>query len=106
MLPASAFFRHSNKRQKNSNPPLAFGSRPLDRGGEKSAAVSVLEANDVVLSEVASRLHLDDLERQAAGVLEAMLGAGRNVGRFVLGEQKRLLAARDPRGAAHHDPIL
>ena len=45
---------------------------------EGSAPVDILEAHDVVLAQVAARLHLDDLERHLAGVGQAV-AAGYNI---------------------------
>src|SRR5256714_14191037 len=42
--------------------------------------VAILEAHDVVFTEIRARLHLDDLERHRARVLDAMLHADRDVG--------------------------
>src|SRR4051812_26267876 len=70
------------------------------------AAVDVFEADDVVLAQVGAGLDFDDLERDLAGILEAVLGADRDIGGFVLGEEKGLLAASHPRGAAYDDPVL
>src|SRR5687768_8566564 len=70
------------------------------------AAVAVLEAHDVVLAEIRAGLHLDDVQRDLAGILDAVLRAERNVGRLILLEQERLLAARDARSAGDYDPML
>src|ERR1700730_15999689 len=74
--------------------------------GRPLASVTVLEAHDVVLAEVRTRLHLDDFERHDARVLNAVLDAHRDVGRLVLFEKEDLLAASDARGAGHHYPVL
>jgi hypothetical protein len=74
--------------------------------GHVLASVGVFESNDVILAEVAARLHLDDFERDLSGVLQAVFDAERDVGRLVLAEQDDLLAARHPGRAAHHDPVL
>lgn len=54
--------------------------RPLLR-----PSVCVLEAHDIVLAEVAPGLHLDDLERDFAGVREAVRLAKRDVRALILG---------------------
>ena len=74
--------------------------------GALAALVAVLEAHDVVLAEVAARLHLDELERQLARVLQPVLRPDRDVRRFVLRQEELVLAARDPRRAGDHDPVL
>src|SRR5579863_6888130 len=70
------------------------------------AAVTVLEAHDVVLAQVRPRLHLDDLEHYGARILYTVLHADRDIGRLILLEQEHLLAARDACGARHHHPVL
>src|SRR5258708_39259644 len=58
----------------------------FDRGAARhSPAVGVLEADDVVFAEIGAGLNLDDLQRQLARILQAVLGAGRDVGRLVFG---------------------
>src|SRR5215472_4966905 len=64
-------------------------------GGGPLASIDVLEAHDVVLAQVRAGLHLDDLERDHARVLDPVLHAYRDVGRLVLFEEKYLLTARD-----------
>src|SRR6185437_16937502 len=57
------------------------------------APVRVLEADDIVFAEIAAGLHLDEVERDLAGILEAMRRAQRDVGRLVLVEKNFLVAA-------------
>ena len=87
-------FNRRDSSQSTLQPDLAF------------AAIAVLEAHDVVLAEIGAGLHLDDVQRNLAGILDAMLRAERNVGRLILLEQERLLAARDARRAGDDDPVL
>src|SRR5262249_24121356 len=75
-------------------------------GASAGAAVRVLEADDVVLAEVAARLHLDDLEVYLAGVGQAVRLAQRDVGALVLAEQDLLVAAGHLGGAGDDDPVL
>ena len=63
-------------------------------------------ANDVVLAQVVPGLHLDELERSRARVLQPVSRARRDVRRLVRRDGEGLLAPRHPRGAAHHDPVL
>ena len=46
-----------------------------------SASVDVVEAHDVVLAEIAADLHLDQLERDLAGIGEPMNAADRDIDR-------------------------
>jgi hypothetical protein len=57
--------------------------RGYPRSFSTAPAVVILDADDVVLAEVASGLHLDDLEWFTAGILQAVIGAERHVDRFV-----------------------
>src|SRR5690348_5216570 len=70
------------------------------------ALVGVVDPDDVVLTEVGPGLHLDQLERHLAGVLQAVLLAELDVDGLVLGEQDHLVAAGHARRAAHDDPVL
>src|SRR5688572_2968216 len=74
--------------------------------GESRAAITVGHADDIVLSQIRSRLHLDQLERQLAGILQTMFGADRDVDRFVLAHDHAVLAALHDRGAMDHDPVF
>src|SRR5580658_11073952 len=57
-------------------------------------SVTVFEANDIVFTEVAARLHLDDVQGDLPGVLDAMTNPDRNVGGLVLLQQECFLAER------------
>ena len=76
------------------------------RRGGLAPAVAVLEADDVVFAEIAARLHLDQVQRDLAGILQPVRGAERDVGRLVLGQHHLLVAAADFGGALHDDPML
>src|SRR5215470_8445114 len=52
-------------------------------GGNSGPAVVVVEALDVVFAEVVARLHLDDVKRLGARVLQPMPGALGDVGRLI-----------------------
>src|SRR5687768_6375229 len=70
------------------------------------AAIPILEPNDVVFTEVGARLHLDDVQRDLSGVLDAVASADRNVGRFVFAQREDLVPTRDLRGARDYHPVL
>src|SRR6516164_11291365 len=80
--------------------------RPWVSGCRAFAPVDILETHDVVLAQVGAGLNLVDLERDHAGVLDAMLGPDGDVGRLVLLEQEHLLATGDARSPRHHHPVL
>ena len=48
--------------------------------------IAVLEADDIVLAEIAARLNLDQEERRLAGVLQPVFGADGDVRGLVLRE--------------------
>src|SRR5260370_20599842 len=68
--------------------------------------VPVLEADDVVLPEVGAGLDLDQIERLVGRILPPVLGAERDIRRFVLADLVDRLAAGDARLARHDDPVL
>src|SRR5262245_60094755 len=68
--------------------------------------VEVLEADNVVLPEVGAGLHLDEVQRHLARVLEAVLLADRDVRRLVLGDEVHVRAARHSCCARHDNPML
>src|SRR5579884_3365629 len=68
--------------------------------------VTILEPHDVVLAEVRARLHLDDVQRDLAGILDAVTDADRDVRRLILLEQEDLIAAGDACRAGDDDPVL
>src|SRR5512135_3117665 len=70
------------------------------------AAVTVFEADDVVLAEIGAGLDLDHLERHLARILEAVPRAERNEGGLVLRDEERLVSARHFRRTSHHHPML
>src|SRR5690349_13939240 len=74
--------------------------------GVRLAPVAVFEALDVVLAEIAARLHLDDEERHLARVLEPVPGSDGDVGGLVLVQEQRVVAARDLGAARDHHPVL
>ena len=53
------------------------------------AAVTVLEADDVVFAEIAAGLHFDQLQRLAADILQPVLGAQRDEGRFIFAAARK-----------------
>ena len=64
-----------------------------------ASAVVVFKPNDIVLTQVATRLHLDDLEWHGAGVGETVGFAQRDVGGLIFGQQDGLVAIGDFGGA-------
>src|SRR5688572_19424506 len=91
---------------RSSNGTFMVADTPSQSVPASLAAIGVIEADDVVLAEIAARLHLDDLQRFRPRVLDAMYGADRNVGGLVLGQREDIVAARNARRALHDDPML
>src|SRR6266481_3490671 len=70
------------------------------------ALVIVLDANDVVLAEIAAGLDFDQLQRNLAWIFHPMGRADRNIDRFVLMYGLDEFIDGHARRAAHHDPVL
>ena len=71
-----------------------------------TAAIDIIEADDIVLAQIAPRLHLDQFERDLAGIGQPMDGAQGDVGRFILVNDALLAVDRHLGGAAYHHPML
>src|SRR3981081_3125938 len=77
------------------------------RGCTASAApIDVVQADDVVLAEIAARLPLDQFERDPARIGEPMDRADRDVDRLVLMHGLDPLAAPDLGGAPAPPPVV
>ena len=68
---------------------------PLTKEGEAGwglgSTVTIFKANDIILAQVRTGLHLDELQRYLAGVLQSMNLPHRQVNRLVLGDQLHLV---------------
>src|SRR3546814_13653065 len=82
-----------------------FPYTTLFRSESLRAAVHVLVADDVVLTQVVAGLHFDQLQHLRAWVLQPVLRAKRDVGRLVGVQFKHVVVARHTRRAAAHDPV-
>src|SRR5580692_7225452 len=82
------------------------GYRAAPSSGLLATAIDILEADDVVLAEVAAGLHLDEFERDLARIGEPVNGADRDIGGLVLVQDLLVVADGDFRGAPHHHPML
>ena len=65
------------------------------------AVVPVLKPDDVLLTEVVPRLHLDGLQRRGAWNLEARSRSQGDESRLVLGKRQHRIAASDAGGAGN-----
>ena len=74
--------------------------------GALTAGVDVFVANDVILAEVAARLHFDQRQRHFAGVFHAVHGAQWDVDGLVLGDELNLFTDGHFGRAFDHDPVL
>ena len=72
----------------------------------RQAIIGVLEADDIILAEIDADLNLDQFERDEAGIGEAVHGADRDVGRFILVQDARFVIDGDLAGALYDDPVL
>jgi hypothetical protein len=66
----------------------------------------VLEANDVIFSQVGAGLDLDNLKRDLSGIFETMLGTNRNVNRLVFIKEPISVVNDDERCSSNNDPVL
>src|SRR5215472_11899590 len=82
------------------------GSKRCMEAPRSGPPVMVLEADDVVLAEIGTRLHFDHMQRDFAGVFQPVRGTERDIGRLVFGEDDLFLAAADLGGALHDHPVL
>ena len=58
-----------------------------------ASSILIFKTDDVVFAQVTARLHLDDFQRDAARVVQAVHLAQRDVGRLVFSEQQFFIAA-------------
>ena len=70
------------------------------------AAVTVLKANDIILTKIGSGLHLDQVKRFGTFILKAMNFADRDVRRLIRLESECLLAARHQRLTTNDNPMF
>src|SRR5215468_1814794 len=82
---------------------------PTSASGEAeglSASVEIVQANDVIIAQIAPDLHLDQFERDLAGVGEAMNAPDRDVDRFIFVHAAHVVAERDLGRSPHHNPMF
>lgn len=72
----------------------------------KVAVIDVIDANDIVLGEVAAGLHLDQFEIDLARIGQPVFGADRQINRLVLVHKMACAVERHFRGPADNDPVL
>ena len=70
------------------------------------SAVGVFKPDDVVFTQVATRLHVNDFQRNATGVGQAVHCTQGNVGGLVFGNDQHFVTVGDFCGAGHHDPVF
>src|SRR5581483_7277726 len=76
-------FRTSSSRTKSDS------CSPLSR-----ASVFILQPHDIVFAQIGAGLHLDEVQRLAGNILQAMFCSERNEGRLVLPDVINLVIAR------------
>src|SRR5262249_49367960 len=69
-------------------------------------SVDVVEAHDIVLAEIAADLHLDQFERDLAGIGEPMNAADRDIDRLVLVHAAHVVAESDLGRSCDHHPMF
>src|SRR5690606_39840290 len=68
--------------------------------------VHILESHDVVFTQVAARLYLDQLQWNLAGVLQSVLAAQGDICALVLTQHENPVITGNAGSAAHYDPVL
>jgi hypothetical protein len=71
---------------------------------ESEAAVGVFVADDLVVAEIGAGLHFKQRQRDAAGVVETMPAAQRQVDALVFADQNLILVPGHDGRAFDHDP--
>jgi hypothetical protein len=66
----------------------------------------VLDADDVILFQIGSGLHLDDLDRDLARIGKPVYRPDGQLDAFILMQDGDLAIAGHFGGAANHDPVL
>ena len=69
----------------------------VDIRGQLPAAIDVVQPYDVVLAEVASHLHLDQFERDLAGIGKPMNAPDGDIARLVFVDAAHVIADRNLR---------
>src|SRR5688572_26549485 len=101
----------ARERVKNSLSLLSqvwdnLGLRAASNDVRSGAMVIVDKADDVVLAEIASALHLDQLQVDLARIFQTVRDADRNIDRFILVQGLDLRVNCDPRRSPHDNPVL
>ena len=71
-----------------------------------ASIVDIVETDNIIFTQIASRLHFNDLEVKHAGILQSMRRANGDIGRLVFGQQDHTIIDGNPGGAGHHDPVF
>ena len=87
-----------------SGPIGQLAAAPLQAGSARP--YESFQPHHVVLAEIAARLHLDQCQRNPAGVFQPMHAADRQIDAFVLAHQHGLAVARHQRAAVAPRPML
>ena len=70
------------------------------------APIIVFDADDIVFTEIAPGLNLDQFKRNLAWILQPVHGADRNVNRFILVHGRDGVIHGHACRAPHHDPMF
>ncbi len=70
------------------------------------SSIVVIKSNDIVLAKIAARLHLDDFQRNAAGIGESMNFSYRYVCGLVFSQSEHLVAIGDLSRAGHQNLVF
>ena len=71
-----------------------------------ASLIIIFNPDDVVFTEIASGLDLNQLQEDLAGIFQPVDGTDRDIDRFVLVDDLDEFVDGHARRAAHHDPVL
>src|SRR5271165_2690663 len=71
-----------------------------------NAAVYILQTHYIILSEICTRLHLDQRQRNTSWIFQPMHTTQREVNVLILAHDQNLSVAGDSGGTVHDDPML
>lgn len=96
-------------RGRSAQPRFTVHSIRLSRkalAADPLPPVPVVEPHDIILPQVGTRLHFDDVQRYLPGILDAVLLADGDIGGLVFLQQEHSVSASDTRCAGDHDPVF
>jgi hypothetical protein len=66
----------------------------------------VFKMLDIIISQITSRFHLDEFQRDLARVFEVVCRAARDVHALIFTQDRNLVASGDVRSSLHYSPVF